>query len=282
MRIAFLTCAALPLLWQDDRLAADELRARGHSVEPLVWNSPGALETLNTFEMCVVRNPWDWFHHRSAFRAFLESLRNVRCRVVNDVETLLAFADKTYLARLAAMGLAVVPTVELEASELSRVPSTLRERGWNEAVLKPAFTANAIGARRVKPGDALNELPVLEAGEKWLLQPFIPSIAEGEFSFVFFGGEFSHSVRKRPPSGEWRVQHDYGGVSMPWEAPGAAISQVRALLHAAAPGAVYARVDAVDLDGQLHLMELEVVEPELFFRHHPLAPKRFADSLALG
>jgi len=161
------------------------------------------------------------------------------------------------------------------------VPATLRERGWNEAVLKPAFTANAIGARRVKSGDVLTDLPELDAGEKWLLQPFIASIAEGEFSFVFFGGEFSHAVRKRPPTGEWRVQHDYGGVSTPWAAPVVAIEQARALLHAAAPGTFYARVDAIDIDGRLHLMELEVVEPELFFRHHPLATKRFADALKL-
>lgn len=280
MRFAFLTFSGLPSLWHDDVLAVAELNARGHHVTPLVWNAPESLAALDGFDVCVVRSPWDWFHHRAAFRVFLDALGHVRCRVVNDPRTLSAFADKTYLSRLSARGLDVVPTVELDVAELpARMNEALSERGWREAVLKPAFTANAIGARRVKPGDALDGLPALDAGEKWLLQPYVPSIADGEFSFVFFGGEFSHAVHKRPAKGEWRVQHDYGGESEPWAPTSAAISEARALLHAAAPGTVYARVDTVELDGRLHLMELEVVEPELFFRHDAESVKRFADAL---
>lgn len=281
VRVAFLTFAGLPELWSDDLLAAEALRARGHPVTPVVWNAPGALEALDGFDLCVVRSPWDWFHHRAAFRRFLDALGRARCRVVNDAATLRAFADKTYLPALAARGLAVVPTLELDPAGLVQVPELLRARGWGEAVLKPAFTANAIGARRVRPGDALTSLPELDAGEKWLLQPFIPSIARGEFSLVFFGGAFSHAVRKQPATGEWRVQHEYGGVSAPWAAPEEAVAQARALLHATAPGAVYARVDLVDVDGRLHLMELELVEPELFFRHEARAAARFADALGL-
>lgn len=280
MRVAFLTFAGLPSLGDDDARAAAELTARGHTVEPLVWNAPGALAALDGFDLCVVRSPWDWFHHRAVFRVFLEALGHARCRVVNDPRTLRDFADKTYLARLAARGLPVVPTVELDAADVSsRVQAVLEERGWREAVLKPAFTANAIGARRVMPGDALEGLPALDAGEKWLLQPFVSSIARGEFSFIFFGGEFSHAVHKRPASGDWRVQHDYGGDSAPWVAPREAVAEARALLHAAVPGTVYARVDAVAHEGRLHLMELEVVEPELFFRHDARSVKRFADAL---
>lgn len=278
MQIAFLTFSGLPTLWHDDALAAAELRARGHQVTPLVWNAPGSLAALDGFDVCVVRSPWDWFHHRAAFRRFLDVLPHARCRVVNDPVKLRAFADKTYLSTLAARGLDVVPTVELEGEALStQVAQTLAVRGWREAVLKPAFTANAIGARRVRAGEALADVPALDAGEKWLLQPFVPSIAEGEFSFVFFGGEFSHAVHKRPATGEWRVQHDYGGDSTPWAPDAAAVAHARALLHAAAPGTVYARVDAVEYEGRLHLMELEVVEPELFFRHAPRSVARFAD-----
>jgi glutathione synthase/RimK-type ligase-like ATP-grasp enzyme len=285
MRIAFLTCAALPDLWDDDRLAAEELSRRGHTVEPLVWNAEGTFERLEGFDLAVVRNPWDWFHHRAAFRAFLERLRAVGPRVVNTPSTLVAFADKSYLARLGAKGLRVVPTVELGVAELApRLETVLAEQGWSRAVLKPAFTANAVGAQVFDAGDVARALEAaarvpLEPGETWLLQPFIPSIAAGEQSFLFFGGAFSHAVRKRPKPGDWRVQHEYGGSSEPFDPPRAAVEEATQLLLGAAPGTTYARVDAVEVNGRLHLMELEVVEPELFFRHHPLAAARFADAL---
>ncbi len=281
MRIAFLTATRFADLYEDDRLAADELRHRGHTVLPLIWTEC-TLEQLNAFDLVVMRTPWDWFNHRAQFRSFLEKLRAVKSRVVNAPAQLLAFADKTYLPRLQAAGVCVVPTEQLAPAELHRVPQLLTERGWKRAVLKPAFTANAVGARRFDAADAarvLAELGTPSDSEPWLLQPFIPSIAAGELSFVFFGGVFSHAVRKRPKPNEWRVQHEYGGESAPHPASPREIEEATVLLQSSAPGTCYGRVDAVSWEGKLHLMELELVEPELFFRHEPRAAARFADAL---
>ena len=96
---------------------------------------------------------------------------------------------------------------------------------------------------------------------------------------LFFGGLFSHAVRKKPRANEWRVQHDYGGESAPYAPSTGEVSEATLLLQRSAPGTVYARVDAVEWEGRLHLMELEVVEPELFFRHSARAPALFADAL---
>ena len=277
MRIGFLTSTQFPDLYEDDRLAADELRLRGHTVEPIIWSAPA---DLDAFDLVVMRSPWDWFHHRAKFRAFLESLSSVRARVLNTPEQLLAFADKTYLPRLQAAGVAVVPTEQLASSELGCVPELLSKHGWTRAVLKPAFTANAVGARLFAATDAsqvVSELP--KDGEPWLLQPFVPSIAGGELSFIFFSGVFSHAVRKRPRPHEWRVQHEYGGESTPHPPSAREIDEATVLLQRSAPGTVYARVDAVEWQGRLHLMELEVVEPELFFRHAARSPALFADAL---
>ncbi len=281
MRIAFITSAHHAELYADDRLAADELRRRGHQVHPVIWTEPG---TLDAFDLVVMRSPWDWFHRRAEFRAYLEALRGTRARVVNPAALMLDFADKTYLARLEARGVPVVPTVQLLPSELHRVPDLVAQRGWARAVLKPAFTANAVGAVRFEAAGAAQAIATLAASalppaEPLLLQPFVPSIAQGELSFVCFGGVFSHAVKKQPRAGDWRVQPDYGGSSAPFTPSPQEIAEAEALLAGAAPGTVYARVDAVEWEGRLHLMELEVVEPELFFRHEPTAPARFCDSL---
>ncbi len=283
VRIAFLTETRFAELYEDDRLAAEELRRRGHEVLPALWTQTPAV-ALDAFDVVVMRSPWDWFHHRAQFRRYLESLHSTRARVVNTAATMLAFADKTYLPRLAAQGVAVVPTEQMLPAELVRVPALLEARGWARAVLKPAFTANAVGAQRFDTSEAAQVVRQLldtapSSDEPYLLQPFVPSITEGERSFVFFGGVFSHGVTKRPRAGEWRVQHEYGGVSAPFTPSAREVSEATELLARSAPGTVYARVDAVEWQGRLHLMELEVVEPELFFRHDAAAPARFADAL---
>lgn len=281
MRIAFITSSHFHDLYEDDRLAAAELITRGHTVSPVIWTDTNRA-ALDAYDVLVMRTPWDWFHHRTRFRAFLEDLVNVNARVVNEPSQLLAFADKSYLPVLQKLGVPVVPSELLRAAELSTVPALLAKHGWKEAVLKPAFTANAVGARRFAAEDArkvLGELGNAEDAAPWLLQPFVPSIVDGELSFIFFGGVFSHAVRKRPRVDEWRVQHEYGGVSAPHVASAAEIAEATEILRRSAPGVVYGRVDAVEWKGKLHLMELELVEPELFFRHSTPAPSLFADAL---
>lgn len=283
VRIAFLTSSQLAGLYEDDLLAARELEAQGHQVRPVVWTDTAPSE-LDAFDVVVMRTPWDWFHRRQEFRRYLHALRTTRARVVNAPQLMLDFADKTYLPRLAAHGVDVVPSELLRADELHRVPTLLTTRGWERAVLKPAFTANAVGAHLFSAGDATRVLDAVRAvapppDEPFLLQPFVPSIAQGELSFVFFGGRFSHGVKKLPRAGDWRVQHDYGGVSAPFTPSAQEVSEATQLLAQSAPGSVYARVDAVEWKGRLHLMELEVVEPELFFRHEPAASARFAAAL---
>ena len=281
MRIAFITSSHFRDLYEDDRLAAAELISRGHSVAPVIWTETNQA-ALDAYDVLVMRTPWDWFHHRARFRAFLEGLVEVKARVVNEPSQLLAFADKSYLPVLQKLGVPVVPSELLTALELVRVPELLAKHGWEEAVLKPAFTANAVGARRFAAVDArkvLGELENAEEAAPWLLQPFVPSIVEGELSFIFFGGVFSHAVRKRPRADEWRVQHEYGGESAPHVASAAEIAEATEILRRSAPGVVYGRVDAVEWKGKLHLMELELVEPELFFRHSAEAPRLFADAL---
>lgn len=238
--------------------------------------------SLNAHDLLVMRTPWDWFHHREQFREFLQSLASARARVVNAPAQLLEFADKTYLPKLQAKGVAVVPTEQLAYEELPRVPELIAKHGWTKAVLKPAFTANAVGAHLFDASSAravLTELSSPQEAAPWLLQPFIPSIAEGELSFIFFQGVFSHAVRKTPKSNEWRVQHEYGGESAPYSPGATEVAQATELLAQAAPGTSYGRVDAVSWNGKLHLMELELVEPELFFRHAPRSPALFADAL---
>jgi glutathione synthase/RimK-type ligase-like ATP-grasp enzyme len=276
VRLALLTCEKYASLYEDDRLLAAELTRRGVEVVARLWTLgvPGDVDAI------LMRSPWDWPGARERFRAFLRELERAPQPVFNTPAVMSDYADKAYLPRLEARGVRVVPTEAFDATELGRLPQRVATHGWRRVVVKPAFTANAIGARVVE-AEALPSLVGELSAQPglWLTQPYVESIAEGELSFVFFDGDFSHAVRKQPAAGEWRVQHDYGGAALPVNVSAAWVDEAAAILRAAAPGELYARVDCVLLDGALHLMELELVEPELFFRVDAAAAARFADAL---
>jgi glutathione synthase/RimK-type ligase-like ATP-grasp enzyme len=111
------------------------------------------------------------------------------------------------------------------------------------------------------------------------VQPFLPEIQSGELSLLFFDGVYSHAVRKRPKSGDYRVQFQFGGTNESAEATPEIVAQARICVeHAPAP-TVYARVDGVVRDGKFLLMELEIFEPLMFLADHPEAPARFARAI---
>jgi glutathione synthase/RimK-type ligase-like ATP-grasp enzyme len=279
LKVAFLTCERFAPFYLDDRAAVAALSERGVAVAPVLWDGTTP-QALSRFDAVVVRSVWDWYERRPEFRRFLGSLSEVTCPVFNAPSVLQEFADKRYLVRLAAAGVPVVPTLVLEA--LAEVPLALATQRWDEVVLKPAFTANAADAQhfaRAEVEAACARSPRLPPGEAWLLQKFMPEVTAGELSFVFFGGEFSHAAQKKPKAGDWRVQEAWGGGSARFEPSAELVGQARAMLLAAVPDTLYARVDGVVVDGRLLLMELEAVEPELFFRYDSRAAGRFADAL---
>jgi glutathione synthase/RimK-type ligase-like ATP-grasp enzyme len=113
-----------------------------------------------------------------------------------------------------------------------------------------------------------------------LLQRYVPEVRRhGEWSLVFFAGRYSHAALKRAADGEFRVHIEWGGSVETAEPPRRLVDQAQALIDALDLGAIYARVDGTEVDGDLVVMELELIEPELFFDRHPEATARLADAL---
>jgi hypothetical protein len=81
---------------------------------------------------------------------------------------------------------------------------------------------------------------------------------------------------KRPRAGDFRVQEELGGSAERREPPQALVEQARQALAAAPAPCLYARVDGVERDGGLVVMELELIEPVLYFGADPGAADRFA------
>jgi glutathione synthase/RimK-type ligase-like ATP-grasp enzyme len=113
-----------------------------------------------------------------------------------------------------------------------------------------------------------------------LAQPFLPEIvADGELSLLFFGGEFSHAVRKRAKPGDFRVQWTHGGTHVAEAVSRSLVDEARRVLAAAPSPGLYARVDGIVRDGRFVLMELEQIEPYLFFAQSTDGAQRFAAAI---
>lgn len=277
MHLALATCSAMPGLAPDDRHLLAALRARGHEVEPVVWEDPHAEWAV--FDGCVIRSAWDYSYR---LREFLEWARRVG-RVTplwNPLGVVEWNTHKRYLLDLAARGVPTVPTVLAPAGSEVDLARVMGERGWKAVILKAAVAQSGryirfVDGGRVAEGQA--HLDRLLPHEDMLVQRFVETVsAGGELSLIWIDGEWTHAVRKRAAPGDFRVHDDYGG-SVTRDDPAAdELDVAQAAVAAVAGPLLYARVDVVrGPDGRPMVMEFELVEPELFFRVSGGAVERF-------
>jgi glutathione synthase/RimK-type ligase-like ATP-grasp enzyme len=278
--VALATSASLPGLSGDDRHLLNALRRMGVAAEPAVWEDPHY--QWAAARACVIRSAWDYAYRRDAF---LEWARHV-ARVIplwNSAAVVEWNTHKQYLVDLSARGVPTVPTIVLPAGPPASLPAVLQQHGWTDVILKAAVAQTGRYLLRVPPRglDAgQRHLDRLQPHEDMLIQPFLPGVtSSGEISIVFVEGALSHAVRKRPAAGEFRVHDDYGGTVEAAEPTAAELDVARRALGAVAEPLLYARVDLVaGPDGPV-VMELELVEPDLFLAHAAHAAERLAQAI---
>ena len=281
MDVALVTCAALPGLHSDDRQLLHALVACGVAAEPVVWED--AYQDWSVPRMCVIRSAWDYAYRRDAFTAWADRAA-AGTKLWNPRSVVHWNTHKRYLRDLADRGAAVVPTVVLPAGSKISLEAVRDEHGWDDLVIKAAVAQSGRYIKRVHAA-ALDEgrrhLARYLPHEDMLIQPFLPAVAQGgELSAVFVEGEFAHAVRKTPAGSDFRVHDDYGGIVVRTDPTPAELESARVALGAAGETTLYARVDLVaDADGRPVVMELELVEPELFLRFAPETVDRLAAAI---
>lgn len=276
MRTAFLTLADRGSFVMDDALAIAELTRRGWEVDEVAWTDQAAWAR---YACVVVRTTWDYQRDCAGFLATLERIAAVTA-LWNPLEVIRWNIEKTYLGELAARGIDTVPTTFGRGSPLEALAA---RRGRH--VLKPVVSANADDTFVVEGGEPSSwpaELATTFAGRAWMLQPFVRSVvSDGEHSLFYFAHRYSHAVVKRPRAGDFRVQEEHGGdiaTADPTDDLRAAADRVLAALPRPL---LQARVDLVRLDdGRPAVMEVELIEPSLYFRKDAAAAARFADAMA--
>ena len=188
---------------------------------------------------------------------------------------------KSYLVELARQGVAVIPSRILPRGKIIDLSELFSDH--NEIVIKPAISATAWHTVRIHREYNQRDQAWLNeqlAERDMLVQPFVPDISNhGELSFMFFDGRYSHAVLKQARDGEFRVQSDFGGTETFYQPGSQEIDEAAAMLRTLENPPLYARVDAARLDGKLVLMELEMIEPQLFLRLHEPAVNQFISAI---
>lgn len=277
----------------EDALVVAALKRQGVQAQRVAWCDSEV--DWSQADGALFRTTWDYFDRWAEFSAWLSQTATVTS-LLNAPPILHWNLDKHYLNDLKQCGCRVVPTCFVAHGDKRTWNEVVKDLEWPEVVIKPAIAGAAVNTFRVRVGSGTSfpaderSIDVLWddliSAQDMLVQPFLPDVVEsGERSLVWVDGRVTHAVTKRAKSGDFRVQDDHGGVVTPHEASPNELAfadeaMQACLSHCRAKGwplPLYARVDMVrDLQGEWAVSELEMVEPELWFRFHPEA----ADVLA--
>ena len=285
MKIAYIVYRSeekFSLIEGENKHLLDFLQEKGLEVQREVWDDPAV--DWSAYELALLKAPWDYFDKYPEFLAWLDLLDQQGVPLLNSSEVVRWNSDKHYLKEIAAAGLPVIPFELLEKGEKALLDPFFDYFSTDQLIVKPAVSGGAKNTfsftREEVTGVSEKLFPLLEQ-EAFLVQPFMPQIQqEGEWSFLFFNGRFSHCVLKKAKSGDFRVQNVHGGSIHPQEAPAELLEQAEAYITAFAKDCLYARVDGVQLNGKFYLMELELIEPFLYLAAAPESYENYHQALA--
>lgn len=283
-KIAFATDRENPTIFDSNELLVPLLKKAGFHCAPAVWDDPSV--DWSQFSGTLIRSTWDYWKDAPAFLKWIKDLEAMGQWVFNSSTLIQWNLQKTYLKELEKKGVRTLPTLWGEAQTLGELLALAQKAHSEKVVIKPTFSCNAHRTLVLKvEGDSL--IPQFEQeslqsvlNTPLMIQPFFPEVMEeGEWSLLYYGGEFSHGFLKRPKAGEFRVQERFGGESLAQLLPAGARAFADHVMQKLQDSPLYARVDLLRRGKDFYLMELEMIEPSLYFNLEDEAPARFVEVL---
>lgn len=237
--------------------------AAGLELVELDWRSP--LDDFDRMAVVLLGSSWDYQDHPQEFLERIDTLAARGIAVHNPPEVVRWNFDKRYLRDLATRGVPTIPTLWLDDLDRAGVVVAMDQFGGDGLVVKRQVGAGGMGQFRFTR-DAIPE-DDWQMGRPCMVQPFLQSVPEeGEYTFLFIDGDFSHAVLKRAAEGEYRIQSLYGGSEHDFTPSAADLIAAKGVVDAlpfAAP--LYCRIDMARLpSGALAVMEAEMIEPYLY------------------
>ena len=277
-RCAFLTMADTRDYHIYDHLLVEPLANKGWQVEMIAWDTA---TDWDQFDVVVTRSPWDYMDRLEEFLTVLETIEASSARLENPLAMMRWNIDKRYLSKLAENGCLIVPTQFKTTLTREDIIDSFEHFNTDQIVIKPTVSASALNTFRVMRSNlSTYQDAILATFESRcaMLQPFIDAVTEeGEYSLFYFNNQLSHAILKTPKPGDFRVQEEYGGNLKLITPSPELLAAGNDALASIEERLLYARVDLVRLaDNRFALMELELIEPSLYFNLDNASPERFA------
>ncbi|WP_316813837.1 hypothetical protein [Pedobacter heparinus] len=266
--------------YDEDTALLNFLLNKGVDCKRMVWNEPDA--DWQQFDMAVIKSPWDYHENFTDFNNWLNNREAEGLKLLNSYQLIRWNSDKHYLKKISDAGFKIIPSLFLEKNTRPFLVDFFGFLAAQKLIIKPCVSAGAKNTLIIDR-DNLNTLQeevyrLLQA-ESYMVQPFMEEVREGEWSFLFFNGKYSHSLLKVPKSGDFRVQQFFGGNILETEAPAEHIKAAQSYIDHFAKDTFYARVDGLIVNGELVLMELELIEPYLYLNNHSKAMENYYQAL---
>lgn len=267
-------------VYYEDRLVYHALEQVGLKTLRLAWDD--MFFDWSTTRSILFRTTWDYFDRFDEFSNWLEQVSQQT--ILLNSEALIRWnIDKHYLQDLEQNNIHIAESHFIEKGAAVTLTQLHDILNWRETVLKPCISGAARHTYKLNSENLSEHESIFQeliSEEAMMLQPFQHNIvSQGEVSMMVFNGEYSHAILKKAKKGDFRVQDDFGGTVHDYNPTETEIKFAENAVKACPELPIYARVDIFeDNNGAIALSELELIEPELWFRHH----KQSALALANG
>ncbi|MBF7073617.1 hypothetical protein ISG33_09445 [Glaciecola sp. MH2013] len=267
-KLAILSTNNLEDFFVYDRMLTEPLAELGWEAIEVSWHEKN--HQWNQYEAVIVRSTWDYQAHCDDFLNCLNNIDKSSAILLNPLKLIEWNISKRYLQDLEGKGVPIVPTVWIENTlELEHFFAAFGKFSAQELVIKPYISANADFTYRVKKDEVEQRFEAISSDfdkRYAMIQPFIQSVVEeGEYSLFYFDSQYSHAICKQPAQGDFRVQEEHGGELSAIEPSDEMFSLGNKTIAALPHESLYARVDMIRVDGRLVIIEVELIEPSLYF-----------------
>lgn len=295
MRIAILCFEKLPsfVTWKvpereeilsDENLLIKEFESLGHNAFNIIWSDKSV--NWNEYDIAIVRSAWDYIDRYEEFIRVLKKINDSTCRLYNPYKTIVWNSDKNYIFDLEKWGIPVVPTYKTSGIDLNEIKSFFEKNGISEIIFKPVIGGGGADVHRTDIKEMINRHKTLTEKQphyEYLIQPLVESVmTEGEYSFVYIGRELSHVLLKKPAAGNFLSHVMYGGSIEKVIPDEEDILQAEYILNKLVPDYIYVRLDLLRIDKKLSVIEVELIEPILFFDLAPGCAGKLARAVVNG
>lgn len=231
----------------------------------------------------LFRSTWDYHKRFQEFSNWLNKVSK-QTTLLNSENIIRWNVDKHYLLDIQRQGIHICESYFIEIGETKSLQELTTKLNLSDFVLKPCVSGGGRHTYKINKNNIAQHEEIfsqLIKKEAMIIQPFQNNIVtKGEVSLVLMSGKFTHAILKTAKKGDFRVQDDFGGTIKNYIPTKDEINFAENAIKACEKSPIYARVDVfIDNNGKLAIAELELVEPELWFRNHPQAADKLAEEI---